>query len=145
MTETELKERIAQAEQDAVTLDYTKWSAQRIQAKLPNDHNLWQFERDRTLARQQSDNAEAGRKYRATLQTAKAEKRREYDAEIDRELEPQKQRLKREWLANNPNQTPADFEKKAWAFLKGNLIEQREAAKMEHTKRQLSASGRYSL
>jgi hypothetical protein len=145
MTETELKERIAQAEQDAITLDYTKWSAQRIQAKLPNDHNLWQFERDRTLARQQSDNAEAGRKYRATLQTAKAEKRREYDAEIDRELEPQKQRLKREWLANNPNQTASDFEKKAWAFLKGNLIEQREAAKMEHTKRQLSASGRYSL
>jgi hypothetical protein len=145
MTDDQIKHQIAQSEQDSITLDYTKWSAQRIQAKLPNDHNLWQFERDRTLARQQSDNAEAGRKYRATLQTAKDEKRREYDAEIDRELEPQKQRLKREWLANNPNQTASDFEKKAWAFLKGNLIEQREAAKMEHTKRQLSASGRYSL
>jgi hypothetical protein len=145
MTETELKQQISEAEADALTLDFTKWSSRRRQLKLSTDHNDWQIERDRTLARQQSDNAEAGRKYRATLQTAKDEKRREYDAEIDRELEPQKQRLKREWLANNPNQTASDFEKKAWAFLKGNLIEQREAAKMEHTKRQLSASGRYSL
>ncbi len=145
MTETELKERIAQAEQDAVALDYSKWSGQRRQLKLSTDHNDWQIERDRTLARQQSDNAEARRRYLASLDAARSGKQREHDAEIDRELEPQKQRLKREWLANNPNQTPADFEKKAWAFLKGNLIEQREAAKMEHTKRQLSASGRYSL
>jgi hypothetical protein len=143
MADEQIKQQIAQAQQDSITLDYSKWSAQRIQAKLPNDHDLWQRQRDAVLRRQQSDNAEAGRKYRAKLEAAKAEKRREYDAEIDRELEPQKQRLMREWLANNPNFTATDFEKKAWHLLKENLIEQRNAEAFEAEKQR--AAGRYSL
>jgi monoamine oxidase len=143
MTDEQKKQQIAQFEQDEITLNYSKWSEQKRHANLPTDHYLWQTERDRTLARQRSDNAEAGRKYRAKLEAAKAEKRREYDAEIDRELEPQKQRLMREWLANNPNFTATDFEKKAWQHLRTNLIEQRktEAVNAEIQ----SASGRYSL
>jgi hypothetical protein len=145
MTETELKQQISEAEADALTLDFTKWSSRRRQLKLSTDHKDWQIERDRTLARQQSDNAETRRKYLASVEAARKAKQAESNADVDAELASEKRRLQNEWLANNPNQTPADFEKKAWAFLKGNLIEQREAAKMEHTKRQLSASGRYSL
>ena len=143
MTDEQTKQQIAQAEQDEITLNYSKWSFQQRRLKLSANHNLWQQERDRVLARQQSDNAEAGRKYRATLEAAKAEREREHDAQIDRELEPQKQRLKREWLANNPNQTAADFEKKAWHLLKENLIEQRNAEAFEAEKQR--AAGRYSL
>jgi septum formation inhibitor MinC len=145
MTDEQIKQKIAQSEQDSITLDYSKWSAQRLKAKLPNDHRLWQQQRDRVLARQQSDNAAAGRKYRASLEAEKAEKRREKDAEIDRELEPQKQRLMREWLANNPDQTAADFEKKAWHLLKENLIERAKAEAFEAESKRQSASGRYSL
>jgi hypothetical protein len=145
MTETELKERIAQAEQDSIALDYSKWSGQRRQLKLSTDHNDWQIERDRTLARQQSDNAEARRRYLASLDAARSGKQREHDAEIDRELEPQKQRLKREWLANNPNFTATDFEQKAWHLLKENLIAERTSQILENDIRQMRETGRYSL
>lgn len=131
--------------QDNITLDYSKWSFQQRQAKRPADHNLWQQERDRVLARQKADNDEAGRKYRASLETAKAEKQREHDARIDRELEPQKQKLKREWLANNPNFTETDFEEKAWRHLRANLIEQRNADSINAEIQKHRASGRYLL
>ncbi len=143
MTDEQIKQQIAQGEQDSITLDYTKWSAQRIQAKLPNDHNLWQQERDRTLARQKWDNAAARRKYLEGLEIARNARQAEADAQIELELQPEKRRLQNEWLANNPNQTAADFEKKAWHLLKANLIEQRSADIAEATKQQLA--GRYSL
>jgi hypothetical protein len=145
MTDKELKQSIIQAEQDAITLDYPKWSFQRRQAKLPDDHSIWQIQRDQTLARQQSENAEVRRKYLANLQAAKAEKQREYDAELDSELEPQKQKLRREWLANNPNFTATDFEKKAWIHLRKNLLEEREQAALDANIRSAKATGRYSL
>ncbi len=145
MTDKEIQDQVNQATQDTVSLDFSAWSAQQRRAGLPFDHNSWQIERDRTLDRQRAENADAGRKYRATLEAAKADKKREYDAEIDRELEPKKQQLMREWLANNPTQTPADFEKKAWIHLRENLIEQRSADNSAATRRQLQATGRYSI
>ncbi len=134
-----------QTAQDQITLDYSKWSQQRTRAGLSNSHEMWQQERDDVLARQQNQNAELRRKYLDGLKDAKAEKQREYDAEIDRELEPQKQRLKREWLANNPTQTPNDFEKKAWIHLRQNLIEQRNNQSLEAELQSQRASGRYSF
>lgn len=143
MTDEQLQQSVAQAEQDATTLNYAKWSFQQVRAKRPNDHELWQQQRDAVLARQQSDNAETRRKYLAGLEAAKAEKQRESDAEIDRQLEPQKQTLMREWLANHPNETANDFEKKAWIHLRQNLIEQRKTESLNAEIK--SASGRYSL
>jgi monoamine oxidase len=145
MTHKELEQSIAQAEQDAITLDFTKWSDQQRRANLPADHNSWLAVEAETLARQQSDNAEVRRKYLAKLEAAKAEKRREYDAELDRELEPQKQRLMREWLANNPNFTATDFEKKAWIHLRKNLVEERKTEAFNANIEAARASGRYSL
>jgi hypothetical protein len=145
MTDTEIREQNAKAEQDAITLDYSKWSDQRRRAELPTDHSLWQQERDKVLARQQSDNYKAGLKYQATLEAANAEKQREHDARIDRELEPQKQILMREWLANHSYQTEADFEEKAWQHLRQNLIEQRAQTIRQATIREGQATGRYNL
>jgi hypothetical protein len=143
MTDKELKQSITQAEQDAITLDYSKWSAQRRARKLSTDHREWEQERERTLARQQSDNAEVRRRYLAKIEAERKAKRAEADAVIEAELQPEKKRLEREWLANNPTLTAADFEKKAWHLLKENLIEQRKAEAFEAEKQRLSS--RYSI
>ena len=134
-----------QTQQDAITLDFSAWSQQRTRAGLSNNHDLWEEQRDDVLARQQTANAESRRKYLAGLEAAKAEKQSERDAEIDRELEPQKIRLRNEWLANNPNLTAADFESKAWHLLKANLIEQHELDNQEAARNSLLATGRYAL
>ncbi len=134
-----------QTQQDAITLDFSAWSQQRTRAGLSNNHGLWQDQRDDVLARQQSENAELRRKRLAGLEAAKAEKQSERDAVIDRELEPQKIRLRNEWLANNPNLTPTDFESKAWHLLKANLIEQGETDNQETVRNSLLKTGRYAL
>ncbi len=132
-----------QSEQDQITLDYSKWSFQRRQAKLSTDHDLWKQQRDDVHARWQSNNDETRRQYLNGLEQARAAKQAEADARVDAELEPKKQTLMREWLANNPNETAADFEKKAWQHLRTNLIEQRnnEAFELERQR----AVRRYSL
>ncbi len=111
--------------------------------KTSTDHDLWKQERDRTLARQRSDNAEARRQRLAGLERQRKAKQAETDAEIDLELAPEKRRLQNDWLANNPDLTEADFEKKTWQHLRANLIEQRKTEAI-NAKIQ-SASGRYSL
>jgi hypothetical protein len=142
---TDLEKMQWQTEQDQITLDFSRWSQQQTRAGLSNDHNLWKELRDDVLARQQASNAESRRKYLAGLEAAKAEKKREYDTQIDRELEPTKQTLMRGWLANNPYETAADFEKKAWIHLRENLIEQRKNEAFQAEMNAQMATGRYSL
>jgi hypothetical protein len=102
------------------------------------------IERDETLARQQIENDELRRNRLARLASAKDEKRREHEREIDVELEPAKQRLKRDWLANNPAFTESDFEKKAWVLLRQNLIEERNTASLSAEMQAQMAKGRFS-
>jgi type IV secretory pathway VirB4 component len=128
MTITELQDQINQAEQDIITLDYKKWSKQQRHSKLPTNRALWHTESDGVLLRQQLDNAESERRHLAMLDVIRVEKQREVDAEIDRELEPQKQNLMHEWLANNPDNSINDFNKLAWLDLRQNLIEIRAAS-----------------
>lgn len=40
MTEKEIQEQNNRMIEDAITLDYPKWSEQRRNAKLSDDHNL---------------------------------------------------------------------------------------------------------
>jgi hypothetical protein len=134
-----------QSEQDQITLDYSKWSFQQRQAKLSTDHDLWKQERDAVLARWQANNGETRRKYLAGLENEKAQKQAERDKQIDTGLEPTKQTLMREWLANNPNETAADFEKKAWVHLRENLLEHRRNETFEAELQSQRATGRYSL
>jgi hypothetical protein len=145
MNETELKQSIAMAQQDAETLDYSKWADRQRQSKLPTNHDLWQRERDNVLARQQSDNAESRRKYLASLESARKAKKAETDAELDQQLEPQKQMLMREWLANHPDKTTDDFNKSAWIHLRENLVEQRKAVAVNAELLAQQATGRYTL
>lgn len=82
------------------------------------------------LARQRWDNAGVRRRYLDGVAAKRRAKQSEMDTAIDRELEPQKIRLRNEWLANNPNFNESDFEKRAWIHLRQNLIEQRNAGSL---------------
>jgi hypothetical protein len=144
MTDEQIKQQIAQGEQDAITLDFAKWSFQQRRANLPNDHSLWEHQRDGVLDRQRRENTEARRKYLDGLESARAEKQRENDAQTEAELAPERRRLQNEWLANNPTQTVTDFEKKAWHLLKENLIEQRNADAFRAEIQRQTASGRFN-
>jgi hypothetical protein len=143
MTDEQIKKELSQVEQDNITLDYSKWSFQRRQANLSTEHSLWETARDYVQLRQVRDNSETRGKYLAGLEAKKAEQRREHEREIDAELEPTKQRLKRDWLANNPSFTESDFEKKAWVHLRQNLIEERNTASLSAEIAAQMAKGRY--
>ena len=145
MTDKEIQEQNSRAEQDIITLDYTKWSFQQRQSRRADDHDLWQSERDRVLDRQRSQNAASRVRYLQDLEGKKRAKQRADNAETDRRLEPQKQTLMREWLANNPDKTAEDFDKSAWQHLRANLIEQAESDAYNAEIRQQSETGRYSL
>jgi hypothetical protein len=143
MTNIELQQEIDRAQQDAITLDFSKWSFQQRRAGKVFDHQSWQTARDAVLQRQRWDNATARNQRLSQEQAVKDAKAREYETQLDAELLPTKLRLKRDWLANNPTFTESDFEQKAWHLLKGNLLEERETdAANAEIKRQL-ASGRY--
>ena len=126
-----------QAEQDIITLDFTKWSQVRRKAGLSQDHGLWQTERDRTLARQRIDNAAARNRRMTAENQTKAEKQKLDDIALDAELEPTKLRLRREWLAANPDRTEAEFEAKSWPLLRQNLVEQQ---RQDALQREMDAS-----
>ncbi len=143
MTDEQIKQQIAQSEQDIITLDYSKWSFQQRQANRPTDHDLWKQERDRTIARQQSDNEAARQRHLAKLADDRKAKQDEADAQIELSLAPEKKRLQNQWLVDNPTQTVADFEKKAWHLLKENLIEQRNADSLSAEIQRQKASGLY--
>jgi hypothetical protein len=68
---------------------------------------------------------------KASLQAEREAERTRYKRENEASLAEDKKRLKNEWLANNPNLTAADFERKAWHLLKANLIRERENAQIE--------------
>ncbi len=145
MTQEELQQSVAQAEQDETTLDYSKWSFQQRQQKLSDDHELWQRQRDRVLDRWRRDNEASRASHLNSIETQRKAKQDEANAQFDREIEPKKQTLMREWLANNPNFTASDFEKKAWQHLRTNLIEQRNNDAFEAERQRQMSTGKYSL
>jgi hypothetical protein len=145
MTDQQIQEKYNQTIEDEITLDYPKWSFQQRQQKLPDDHGLWEQQRDAVLARRQRINEAARASHLADIEARRKDRQAEADAQIDLELEPKKQTLMREWLANNPNETAADFEKKAWHHLRTNLIEQRNNEVFEAEKQRQMSTGRYSL
>ncbi|MDQ3131086.1 MAG: hypothetical protein M3Q99_10035 [Acidobacteriota bacterium] len=105
---------MSQIEQDTISLDYSRWSFEQPRANLPNDHNLWQQVRDRTLARQKSDNAEARRKYIAKLDDEQKARQAERDAENKpKQIAAEaslKSSLKASYMAN-PAASDEDFER----------------------------------
>jgi hypothetical protein len=110
----QVKQSLAQSDADIIALDYSKWSLEQRRANKPNDHNLWQQVRDRTLARQQSDNAEARRKYLAKLDDEQKARQAERDAENKpKQIAAEaslKSSLKASYMAN-PAASDEDFER----------------------------------
>jgi hypothetical protein len=134
-----------QTEQDAITLDFSKWSFQRRRAGLSTDHELWKDQRDDVLARQQAENTVIRQKYLNGLEASKSEKQAEHNAEIDQALEAKKQQLMRQWLVDHPDKNAADFDKLAWTYLRQNLVEQGETDNQKAVLNSLLRSGRYAL
>ena len=124
---------VDQIEADAIALDFGKWSYEQRKAGKPSDHASWEQARDLVLFRQKADNQEARRRYEAKLAEEKHDEARRVDAEIDVELEPRKQTLKREWLASHPGKTEKDFESHAWPLLRDNLIAERRESQYRAT------------
>ncbi len=145
MTDKEILDQFNQTSQDNTTLDFTKWSFQQRQAKLPSSHELWQQEHDAVLARQQSENAAVRRKHLDGLEIARNAQKAEAESEIELDLAPQKKRLQNQWLADHPGKTEADFNREAWHLLRENLVEQRQAESLQAELQAQLSSGRYSL
>jgi hypothetical protein len=138
MTPEEIKRRHEKQMRINTALDFTKWSAERREAGKPHDHATWQTARDAVLFQQKWDNAKAHNQHLAELQEKRDAEERAIERRIDEELLPKKLRLKRQWLADNPTFTEADFESKAWVHLRQNLIEERtDAGHAAEIKRQL--------
>jgi hypothetical protein len=138
MTAEEQKRHEQQLETN-IRLDFTAWSAQQRAAGKPHDHQSWQSVRDAAIFDSKWENAKTRSEYLATLAEKKDAEARQREREIDAELLPTKLRLKRDWLANNPTFTEADFESKAWIHLRANLVEERaDLSQAAEIKRQLS-------
>lgn len=124
---------------------YQQQRAEKFKKERQAEHAEHLRQQEITAQNSRDENATLRANYLAGLEAAKAEKQAERDAEIDRELQPEKQRLMRQWLANNPSFTESDFEKKAWHLLRQNLVEQGEADNREAMRSSLLKSGRYAL
>ena len=109
------------------------------------DHDAEQQKQARYQELRDIKNAETRSKYLAGLEADKAEKAKLADIELDIELEPRKQVLMRDWLANQPGKTSIDFEKIAWPHLRENLIVERDELARQATIAEGRASGRYAL
>jgi hypothetical protein len=104
-------------------------------------------EREEREAQEERDrrNAETRKAYLATLEAKRAAERAKSEAEVDRQLEPEKTRAKNAWLAAHPDKTPADFEATWTARLRPNAVQDLERQAGEATKQTLRATGEYSF
>ena len=102
-------------------------------------------ERERQLEEQRRENQRARDEYLAGLEAKRAEERKRAEQALDRELEPHKQRMKRDWLVAHPDKTETDFERQAWPLLRQNAIEDQREQQIQATMAEMRRSGRYSL
>lgn len=79
-------------------------------------------------------NAATRANYLAGLAAKRAEQAHQQQAAIDAELEPQRVRLERQWLADHPEKSATDFQRHAWPHLKANLTEQSKQAAFDRVK-----------
>lgn len=66
------------------------------------------------------------------------------EAEFDRQIGPEKVKLRRQWLSDHPSNTAADFEAKAWPHLRANLRDEAKQALVAASREALLRTGRYS-
>ena len=71
-------------------------------------------------------NDEARTAYLAKLDAEKAARRAVHEAELEREIAPERERVMHEWLANHVGKTEQDFMSAAWPTLRLNVLAERE-------------------
>ena len=99
-------------------------------------------------AQRQADAAENQRlrnNYLAGLAAKRAADTAENEARLEAALAPERIRLERQWLADHPDRTRADFLARAWPQLRQNLGDERAAEHFEEQKAALRKSGAYNL
>jgi hypothetical protein len=90
-----------------------------------------------------AENERVRETYLKGLEDEKTEKAARDLAALDAELAPERTRLQREWLANNPGKGQQDFLRHAWPHLRANLVEQREHDHEQELYERTKASGLY--
>ncbi len=120
-------------------------SAKRAHQQRIIDHEAEQEKQAHYQQMRDQRNAETRKQYLGGLEARKVEEAKLRNLEIDAELQPRKQFLQREWLANQPGKTSIDFEKAAWPHLRENLIVERDELARQATIAEGRASGRYAL
>ena len=88
-------------------------------------------------------NAAAGRAWQAKLQAERDAKQAEHDARIEAELQPIKERERRQWLIDHPDKDEKTFEARVWPLIKANLIEDRQKMMVQMATERLRRTGRY--
>ncbi len=114
-------------------------------ARQRAEHEARQAEERADQDERVRSNAESRRQYLATLESKRAAERAKAEAEVDRQLEPEKQRTRNEWLANHPYQSADAFEKTWKQFLRPNAVQDLERQAGEQIKASLRASGKYQF
>jgi len=85
------------------------------------------FEAEQDARRQEQEertarNARLQAEHRQQLEDVRIAERVTHEERIVATFEPQKQHAKRQWLFDNANKTPADFERDAWPLLRENWL-----------------------
>jgi hypothetical protein len=80
----------------------------------------------------------------AQLDAERAAQREQAAERLEAALGPAKERLRRAWLIEHPDQDAAAFERRAWPLLKKSLLKDR-AAEQERAFRAGAGGVRYSL
>jgi len=118
---------------------------EQVLARQRAEREQREAEEAQQLEAQKQSNAEARKAYLSKLAAERAAKQAEADARLDQQLEPEKQRTGREWLANHLGKSQSDFEQVWTAHLRANAVENLERAKGEALRASLRASGQYSF
>jgi hypothetical protein len=142
--QNDFQERCSRNVEEANLLsDFATWQYKRKQKNLLATHDEWVSHKQYNESESRRLNDEAKQRRRARVEAELRADKAQTQQTVELELAADKKRLQNQWLVNNPTQTPADFEKKAWHLLKENLVAERSDAQMEAEMRSARAEMDY--
>ncbi len=115
----------------------------RYPASFAAAHEATEAEEARQQVEALRANDEARTAYLASLDAEKAARRAVHQAEIEREIAPERERVMYEWLANHAGKTEQDFMRDAWPHLRLNVLAEREQRIAEANRAALLARHSY--
>ncbi len=115
----------------------------RYAASFAAEREATEAEEARAQVERVRADAEARTAYLAKLDAERAARRAAHQAEIEREIAPERERVMHEWLAAHPGRTEAGFTRDAWPHLRLNVLVEREQRIAAANRAQLLASHSY--